>query len=141
MSRVLGMTGTRNPISYEQYVWLHLMVSEECDVLHHGACVGADEESHDAAVAYGQDIIVHPPTNERLMMAREKWRTPLVAAVMPAKDYLDRNRDIVDASEKLIALPDGPERRGSGTWYTINYAVRKGKPVSICYPDGSVESR
>lgn len=33
------------------------------------------------------------------------------------------------------------ERTQSGTWSTVRYAVKVGKPVTICYPDGRLESR
>ncbi len=63
------------------------------------------------------------------------------ATWLPAKEYLERDRDIVDATEALFATPDGPERAKSGTWYTVRYAVKTGKPVYICYPDGFLELR
>ena len=50
------------------------------------------------------------------------------------KPYLDRNRDIVDACEVLLATPDGPERLRSGTWSTVRYARKIGKPVEVRLP-------
>lgn len=128
---VLGMTGTSNPITAAQQSWLDAQVWD-ADVLHHGACVGADAAAHRAAIDAGVDIVVHPPVDERLMMPRGlgQW--------LPAKPYLDRNRDIVDACDRLIALPDGPPKPKSGTWYTVRYAVERGKDVTVCLPDGSV---
>ena len=38
-----------------------------------------------------------------------------------------RNRYMVDKSDLVLAVWNG-EKRG-GTWYTINYALKKGKPV------------
>lgn len=137
---ILGMTGTRNKLSYEQFVWLHMVVSE-CGQLHHGACVNADEDAHDAAVESGAVIVVHPPTDERLMMPKWKWTQRDNIYVMQAKPYLDRNRDIVNDTDRMIALPDGPERPKGGTWYTVRYALQVGKGVTICYPDGTVEDR
>lgn len=61
--------------------------------------------------------------------------------MLPVKKPLDRNRDIVEAAEVLIACPDGPERQRSGTWATIRHALRVGKPVVIVWPDGRVERR
>ena len=54
------------------------------------------------------------------------------------RQYHERNRNIVDATDILVATPKenkGDIYRG-GTWYTINYAVSKGKPVYIIWPDG-----
>lgn len=132
-----GFTGTRNPITGEQYDWLWKELHEtDYSEWHHGACVGADEASHYAAWNAGLSIVVHPPENDRLRMLYDPRATWL-----PAKPYLVRNRDIVDATDWLIALPDGPERQQSGTWSTVRYAVKIGRPVTICYPDGRIESR
>ena len=38
-----------------------------------------------------------------------------------------RNRYMVDNSDLVLAVWNG-EKRG-GTWYTIDYALKKGKPV------------
>lgn len=57
----------------------------------------------------------------------------------PCRPPLERNRTIVDECEVLVACPAGPEVTRSGTWSTIRYARRIGRPVVIIYPDGSVE--
>lgn len=137
---ILGMTGTRNPITDAQRKWLRDVVSNTGQ-LHHGACVGADEEGHAAAMLVPTVIVVHPPTDERLMMPSWKWTQREAIYVMTAKPYLERNRDIVNDTDRMIALPDGPERPKGGTWYTVRYALSVGKGVTICYPDGSVEDR
>lgn len=133
---ILGMTGTREDLSYEQYVWLSVQIVD-CEEFHHGACVGADEAGHQLAMRQQKRVIVHPPTDQRLMIPFDGmvWDWKL------AKPYLDRNRDIVDESDQVIALPNGPESLKGGTWYTVRYAMKQGKPVAICYPDGSVEER
>lgn len=129
---ILGMTGTRNPLTDAQQAWLAEQVAGAAR-FHHGACVNADADGHQAAIAAGVDIVVHPPVDERLMMPRDD-----VGLWLPAKPYLDRNRDIVDACDHLIALPDGPPRPKSGTWYTVRYAADAGKDVVICFPDGTL---
>lgn len=131
----LGFTGTRNEPTDKQLDWLwHEMVAYR--ELHHGACVGADFCAHQAAKDNGVPIIVHPPSNTRLRMNYDD-----VATWLPAKPYLTRNRNIVDSTDELIAIPDGPERQQSGTWSTVRYAVNLGRLVTICYPDGRVEKR
>jgi predicted Rossmann fold nucleotide-binding protein DprA/Smf involved in DNA uptake len=131
----LGFTGTRNEPTDQQldWLWREMVAYRE---LHHGACVGADSAAHQAATDCGVPIIVHPPENIRLRMDYDPRATWL-----PAKPYLVRNRDIVNATDELIAVPDGPERQQSGTWSTIRYAVNLGRLVTICYPDGRIESR
>lgn len=135
-SERLGFTGTRRDPTKAQLDWLWRILPG-WEELHHGACVGADYTAHQAALECGitgERLVVHPPINDRLRMrydSRALW--------MPAKDYLARNRDIVDATVELIAIPDGPERQQSGTWSTIRYAAHLGRTVTICYPDGTVK--
>lgn len=133
---IIGFTGTRHGMSPAQLAWLPSVFLPGTP-LHHGGCLGADAEMHAFAYALVPDtdaVTVHPPINPRLRMPydpRALW--------LPAKDYLDRDRDIVDASTRLLATPDGPRRSGSGTWYTVDYAVSVKCPVLVCYPDGRVE--
>jgi hypothetical protein len=144
---ILGFTGTRNPITDQQRDVLREWISR-ATVLHHGACINADAEAHQAALAAGINIVVHPPVNTRHMMTPD-WNHPNVE-VRRALPYHQRNRDIVNASTALLALPDGPQRRLSGTWFTVGYATggnqvqtanRRVIPVTICYPDGETEQR
>lgn len=131
--RVFGFTGTRNPPTREQLDWLAAQFSGTFE-FHHGACVGSDEAAHGLAKAEQARIIVHPPADEKLMMPRD--HDPAVIW-LPAKSYHARNRDIVHAADIMFALPDGPARPHSGTWYTINYARSNRVPVSVCFPDGT----
>lgn len=101
---------------------------------HHGDCVGADAEAHDIAYDVHQPVIVvHPPLNEKGRAFKQG------DVILPQREYQDRNHDIVDATDYLIATPDSytEKFRGSGTWATIRYAVKKGKTVYVIYPDGS----
>lgn len=130
-----GFTGTRNGMTDAQLAWLSEILPAGAPV-HHGGCVGADAQMHHHALSVGSPVTVHPPINPRLRMPHDPR-----ALWLPEKEYLDRDRDIVDATDTLLATPDGPPRAGSGTWYTIGYAVNAGKPVHICFPDGTVEQR
>jgi hypothetical protein len=59
--------------------------------------------------------------------------------VLPAKTHFARNRDIVDAVQFLIAAPyNNWEENVGGTWYTINYARKKGLWLAIVWPNGKV---
>ena len=40
--------------------------------------------------------------------------------------YLERNKNIVNAVDFIIAAPDGPEKVRSGTWSTVRYAKKVG---------------
>jgi hypothetical protein len=146
----LGFTGTRAPITTPQKQWLwHLFETMRIDVGHHGACVNADEEFHLAALAHNVALMVHPSSSKShraqgLVSVKCLQAHPLVT-VLPAKPPLNRDRDIVGATEGLVALPvqmkEPPPLQWGGTWYCVNYAARMNRPVVICYPDGRIEKR
>lgn len=147
MGQRWGFTGTRKGGTAAQLEWLHSMLVERSE-LHHGGCVGADEEAHRWAMMIGgYHVVIHPPKDKSLAMSldfllRTNANTrglPNSCYVMPSADYLSRDRAIVEQTVGLLALPGGPPRPKSGTWYTIRYARDQGKPVHICYPDGEVE--
>jgi hypothetical protein len=117
---------------------------------HHGDCVGADEQAHDMMRVLRArywplrvDIHIHPPGDHRARAfcdAEMDYRELMSVRVWDEKDYLSRNRDIVDNTDLLIACPNGYDFRShGGTSYTIRYALRKKKPVVIIWPDGKVE--
>jgi len=135
----VGFTGSRNSASIRQYVSLKKVLSLYDPVeAHHGSCVGADSQFHGVIRQYYPQcrIVIHPPINTKLMQCLqldcEEWLTP--------KEYLERDRDIVDACDVLIGCPNTKvPYRGSGTWYTINYAKQIVRKTIVILPDGSWE--
>lgn len=101
---------------------LHMSLAYD---FHHGDCVGADAEAHEIALSRSYTVIVHPPIDDRLR-AHCKAHD-----IREPKEYLARNRDIVDEVDFLVAAPNGEEKARSGTWYTIRYAMSEGVPVVI----------
>lgn len=141
----LGYTATRGVLSQAQMRWLLTFLDDvvkegEVEEVHHGACVGGDLEMHLAALERGIPIVVHPPVKTNFLALQCLEPHPLVK-VLPAKPYLNRDRDIVVAADAVVGLPSRAENDGGGTWYTVNYAVRLLKPVVIVHPDGHVEKR
>lgn len=127
-----GVTGSRNGFARDAQREGVFKILSRADCLHHGDCVGVDEE---CARAFRGETIAHPPDNVSL---RSSFFSDII---MPAKPYLDRNRDIISSIRYLTAAPDGfQEKRRSGTWATIRYAKKVGVPVFIVYPDGSVDA-
>lgn len=136
----IGVTGSRAGVSYKQLrtfgqiIMCHVMVEYLPVFLHHGDCFGADEIAHDWAKASWFSVIIHPPDDDRLRAFRKtkpEWmRTP--------KPYIERNHDIVDESHVLVAMPDGEEHLKSGTWATVRYARKVGRPIFIAMPDGKL---
>ncbi len=136
----LGFTGTREGLTEKQYLALRSEISRRdlspATIFRHGDCIGADSDAHDVVRACSHArIFGHPPDRAALRAYRQ------CDHLMPERPYLDRNRDIVNMSDELIACPDGPERQRSGTWSTVRYAVKQHKPVTIIYPDGTLGYR
>jgi len=134
----IGFTGTRYGMTMEQsdslFRWLDGPLADS-DVFHHGCASGADEEV--VLCLKGQSavtIVAHPSTLSGWFSLAAK---DVSDAVWPTKEPLDRNRDIVDNCDVLLACPDGPERVRSGTWATVRHARRCGKRVVIFWPDGT----
>jgi len=56
-----------------------------------------------------------------------------------AKPYLDRNQDIVDGADILIAAPnEDKEIVRSGTWSTVRYARKSKKKIILVLRSGEV---
>lgn len=149
---VLGFTGTRYAPSDAQCAFISRHLSGDIEELHHGVCVGADAVAHRLAISFGVFVHLHPPNIdgfldiEALKLAQESIRLALYEDREPhlkvhePKWYHDRNYDIVDACELLIATPKTERNvhRPGGTWNTIGIAERLEKPTLICLPDGKV---
>jgi hypothetical protein len=134
--RTIGFTGTRAGMTNAQRLTFRkLLVLNEVQEFHHGGCVGADAEAHKIAMEKDIPIHVHPSNikdkSEMCEDATVKYVT---------KSPLERNREIVDSVDELIAVPKTErEQLRSGTWATIRYAKKKGVPIKIIEPDGSVK--
>ncbi len=135
----VGFTGSREGMRLQQ-IELLIMYLNSLDSLfsiqrksgkikfHHGMCVGSDEGFHSLVRQWVRDSIIigHPPTIGTLISREtycDEFREP--------KPYLDRNHDIVDESDILIATPSLDEETRSGTWSTIRYARKTSTPIII----------
>lgn len=126
----IGFTGTREGMTEKQKdaLWA-LLVDLDATQFDHGDCEGSDEEASLIAKKFGCFIVSHPPTNH----SHRAFTTPNVQRI--AKPYLDRNRDIVDETEVLIACPkENEEQQRGGTWYTVRFARKQGKTVHVLQP-------
>lgn len=135
----IGFTGTSEGMSSHQSRIVGKMLTHATQ-LHHGDCVGSDNMAHQLAPVTCA-IVIHPPINESKRAFCHNVRrgaTQKIFVVSP-KEYLERNHDIVDATDVLIATPKGlGEELRSGTWSTIRYARKQGKVVIIVGPTGIV---
>jgi hypothetical protein len=143
---IVGFTGSQRGMSRAQNEKFQQLISGIRPIeFHHGDCVGADATAHDLVQWLARATIIHPPLDgkKRAFKSPMGW-SGLQGKVLPPKEYLERNRDIVDACDLLIATPTNYSDRTSprsGTWYTIRYAIKWNKPVWIIYPGGNVEKR
>ena len=123
----VGFTGTRYGMTERQKQLLRDKLLELMpDEIHHGDCVGADEQCHKIAHELKIKVLIHPPIDS---FNRAFCESPYM---FEPKPYLDRNKDIACLSDVLIGCPDN--RTISGTRYTLNYAERMGKTTIIILP-------
>jgi len=131
----IGFTGTQQGMTTEQkktLVFLMKHFNFEVSEVHHGDCIGSDAEFHEEAIKIGLPVVLHPPIKDDKRAFCKGY-----IESFPKKDYLVRNRDIVDNSDVLLAAPkSSTEELRSGTWSTIRYARKKKKLVIIIFPNG-----
>jgi hypothetical protein len=145
----IGFTGSRNGMTVEQRATFEIAINDilkDPDLVktvtefrfRHGDCVGADDEAHDSWRHIFRDwhsapIVVHPPLDFKYRAFKNG------DTILQNRDYLDRDRDIVEASQYLIGTPGSmkPKQR-SGSWYTIRYAAKIHVEGSVILPDGMV---
>lgn len=131
----IGITASRNAMTVaagRAAFALLRNLRQRFDWMNHGDCVGGDELLASYWALAGGRLRAHDPDNSA--MRAFVWSDER----LPPLPYLQRNRAIVDTSACLVAVPDGPERERSGTWSTVRYARRLGRPVAVIMPDGSV---
>lgn len=137
MSVHIGFTGTRDGMTPAQQSRAGLLLLElGATDLHHGDCCGADDHIDQIGRELGLMIHLHPPIDP----TRRAWcNFQDMCMVYAPKRYLERNQDIVNAVSAMIATPkEMTETLRSGTWSTIRYCRRQGKPLYVVWPDGTV---
>ena len=135
MTKIWGFTGTRHGMTERQKIELAKLL-QGAQALHHGDCVGSDQEAHNLAKALGIWTVGHPPEDSKLRAHCDvdELRDPL--------PYLERDENIVKETDALIATPHTmQEMIRSGTWTTIRYAIQHDKWATIIYPNGDIEVR
>lgn len=137
----VGFTGTRKGCTPPQMEALARILAEwlsEADSeFHHGCCIGADAQAVAIVRKYVNmaHVVAHPgdwpplQSQESIASSNE---------VLRCRPNLTRNQDIVNACDPIIACPEGPEKKRSGTWFTIRCARNAGKRIVIVHPDGDV---
>lgn len=136
----VGFTGAREGMTEHQKSTLAYFLRDfqkPC-VFRHGDNLGADYTAHSIAQKFGFPVIIHPPTETVL-----RGFASNAFSVLQPKDASERNKDIVDSSDRLFAavLGDQMEFFRSESWAMVRYAVSAEIPVTIIYPNGSYEDR
>lgn len=143
----VGFTGTREGMTLQQAdVVLRQLIFWLCrpgdHEWHDGDCKGADDETHQIVQdlktqGFSIKLIGHPCTIEPLQVGNQ------FDIRREVKQPLNRNKDIVNESEIMLAAPKEHVERfiGSGTWATIRYATKMGRPTLIVFPDGTIDSK
>lgn len=137
---LIGFTGTQAGMTPEQKKGVSALlglattrVASEVE-FHHGDCVGADAEAHEIASGLGFSTIVHPPEDSK------KRAGCLGNIIRPPRSYRERNQDIVNMTDFLIAAPKTmQEEIRSGTWMTVRMARKAARTIFIVWPDGTVK--
>lgn len=120
---IVGVTASRRGMTLNQLDELcEGLIALGATELHHGDCVGGDEQAHAIGRSLGLRIVGHPPDNPRLRAFCD------CDELRPELPYMVRNRAIVTTCELLAGGPDRPRSPRSGTWLTIGYAERIGRP-------------
>lgn len=132
----VGVTGTREGANAYQLAELRTVLTElKGTEFHHGDCKGVDVEAAAIAKELGYRVVCHPPksSEQQGFFGGDEMREPL--------GYLQRDRNIVDATDVLLVVPLQNEwQPKGGTWYTASYAKKSKKPYIIFYPNGLEET-
>lgn len=133
----LGFTGTRFGMSVLQKRVFQLAVaSKSIEEFHHGSCQGADVEAARIVRELHPScrIVAHPgPDGDN-----HRELSGVDDLTLEPKTHFARNRDIVNATDLLLATPFQAERQSrGGTWYTVDFAEKFNREVGIIWPDGS----
>jgi hypothetical protein len=137
MAERVGFTGARQGMSIAQRNSLRTLLHKlRPSQFSHGDCVGADAEAARVVDGFGNQwrckTVIHPPKNSK------KRAFCFAQEIRPARPYFERNHNIVDNSDILVAAPKNREERRSGTWATVRYARKQRTRVIIVWSSGEV---
>ena len=128
----LGFSGSRNGMTRSQRAmlgsWMSLwLTTNEIYEVHHGTCVGADDQFHQLCKWFGLRIILHPPSKPDLTVTQHYLDVP-EEDIRPALDYLPRNDRIVAECDHRRASRTGHaqevSREADARWLAENVERR-----------------
>lgn len=120
----IGITGTRKGMSGAQKVaFVTFLINNEITEQVDGCCIGVDAESFEIAKRWGIKTIGRPGHSKRNPNELSNRDNRERDVMHESKPFFERNRDIVDGCEMLVAMPY-ELGTGGGTNYTINLQGR-----------------
>jgi predicted Rossmann fold nucleotide-binding protein DprA/Smf involved in DNA uptake len=142
---IIGFTGTRFGLTPAQGAALaDVVLRPACYYAErhlNGGCRGADREMFAYLLGLDGVIEVLPGSVEQAAWAEEQ-RASLLGRryiIHEVEPYLARDLKIALRCNRLIACPGtATEQLRSGTWATVRYARKAGKPITLVLPDGQV---
>lgn len=134
----VGFTGTQFGMTTDQMITvLKVLATLKPYAVHHGDCIGADEELDTIArrLLKISHIVIHPPTDmSKRAFCPVTWVTTVFKDPKP---YLERNQDIVDECNPIIATPfSAKQQQRSGTWSTMRKTLKAEKDLITVWPSG-----
>ena len=141
----LGVTGSSEPLPRVQELGLLQVLGDlrharnpfwstrPFEWMENGDCINADHYMARVwRASFKGKVYGHPPDNpiRRAFFDFDDRDDPL--------PYGKRDQVIVDRSLLLVGAPRRPEYTRSGTWMTVRMARRKGIPIILVWPDGTV---
>lgn len=149
MDLKLGFTGSRNGMTSFQYFLVTRFIDFfawkfHISEFHHGDCCGSDAESHRLITKLYKHtkVIIHPPEDPKY----RAYCLHKLGILLDPKPYLERDRDIAQACDTLLATPKSATEDRSGTWSTIRYKREMTQEknwivpsVIIILPEGTVQ--
>ena len=140
----VGFTGTQKGMTPAQSnviigIMRRINLGQTITEIHHGGCIGADSDFHNLC----RSLKLCTPTVHPASDVADRKRANLSYAIYRyAKPALERNHDIVDSVDIILAAPaEAEEIVRSGTWSTIRYARKIGKSYYIIEPSGRARRR
>lgn len=137
----IGFSGTDRGMNENQskllFEFLSYCFERGFRTFRHGDCIGSDDQAAGIAKSIGFYVIAHPgfratKPDDTSMRAFSKHNHQ----VLPIKECLKRNQDIVNMSKFLLATPrQSYNVTRSGTWTTVRYATKHKKNVYLAFPN------
>lgn len=142
--RKVTFTGTRKGMTGLQIAAVAKLLADhpEWPEAYHGDCNGADAQFDMLCIVMGVHRSIRPSNLPGTRAFCDDYKDFVDAEALSEPMHpLERDHLLVDDGDVLIAVPQHDmEEQRSGTWATVRYARRVGKPIYIVWTNGNVET-